>query len=47
MRHLPPGGASHGERFVQWFNGCIALFDESGAAPAMSFHRMLQEEAVA
>ena len=47
MRQFPLGRSSHGDRFVQWFNDCIALFDESGAAPAMSFYRMLQEEAVA
>lgn len=47
MRQYPPGRSSHGDRFVQWFNDCIALFDESGAAPAMSFYRMLQEQAVA
>jgi soluble lytic murein transglycosylase-like protein len=47
MRQFPLGRSSHGDRFVQWFNDCIALFDESGAAPAMSFYRMLQEQAVA
>ncbi len=47
MREFPLGRSSHGDRFVQWFNDCIALFDETGEAPAMSFHRMLQEQAVA
>ena len=47
MRQFPPGRSSHGDRFVQWFNDCIALFDETGQAPAMSFYRMLQEQAVA
>jgi hypothetical protein len=47
MRQYPLGRSSHGDRFMQWFNDCIALFDESGAAPAMSFYRMLQEQAVA
>jgi transglycosylase-like protein with SLT domain len=46
MRQFPPGRSSHGDRFVQWFNDCLALFDETGAAPAMSFHRMLQEQAI-
>jgi Transglycosylase SLT domain len=47
MRQFPPGRSSHGDRFVQWFNDCIALFDETGQAPAMSFYRMLQEQAIA
>jgi len=47
MRQFPLGRSSHGDRFVQWFNDCIALFDESGLAPEMSFYRMLQEQAIA
>lgn len=46
MRQFPLGRSSHGDRFVQWFNDCIALFDQTGEAPAMSFHRMLQEQAI-
>jgi Transglycosylase SLT domain len=38
MRQYPPGRSSHGDRFVQWFNDCIALFDESGNAPELLPH---------
>lgn len=37
MRQYPIGTGKHCDRFVAWFNDCIAMFRADGGAPAMSF----------